>query len=216
MGDIPAQGQLFAAFYQQQGQRQNRQQVASLQAEERLVVDGGPVQRGSQHSQHNAETDACRARFAAAAQQGRFVLPGQGGGQHRQQQAYAQQPTDIDAVDDGLPQGSAQQTLQPESALLRQGAQQQLDGGRNVATDIAKREGPDGVPVGVGHGQLVRVQPAAHVGDSVKAAHSAHHQYGGKSQKKNNTKKIYEKENTNVLVALKLISFVFPYLYDMY
>ena len=71
--------------------------------------------------------------------------------------------------------------MQPESALFRQGAQQQLDGGRNVATDIAEREGPDGVPVGVGHGQLVRVQPAAHVGDSVYAAHSAHHQYGGKS-----------------------------------
>ena len=37
-----------------------------------------------------------------------------------------------------------------------------------------------------------------------------------KARKKNNTKKIYEKENTNVLVALKLISFVFPYLCDMY
>ena len=35
-------------------------------------------------------------------------------------------------------------------------------------------------------------------------------------QIRDNTKKIYEKENTNVLVALKLISFVFPYLYDMY
>ena len=35
-GGIPAQGQLFAAFYQQQGQRQNRQQVAPLQAEDRL------------------------------------------------------------------------------------------------------------------------------------------------------------------------------------
>ncbi len=36
-------------------------------------------------------------------------------------------------------------------------------------------------PVGVGHGQLVRVQPAARVGRQRIPAHSAHHQYGGKA-----------------------------------
>ena len=43
--------------------------------------------------------------------------------QQRQHQADAQQPADIDAVDDRLTQRRAQDTLQPECTLLRDRAQ---------------------------------------------------------------------------------------------
>ena len=147
-----------------EGMAQYEQGLAGV---EQMRAGAQQARQGAAQAQQGAvQAQQGAAQAGAAAQQRliRFVLHRQGCRQQCQHQPDAQQPADVDAVNDRLPQRRAQNALQPERTLRGDRAQQELRRGGQVAADVPQRERPDGIAVGVRHQQLVGGQPAAHAG----------------------------------------------------